>query len=150
MKKFLTLITMALSLSLAACAAPTGNNYSNEEARQLQTTRDAYVVSTKPVLIEQKASGLGAITGAIAGAAAGSSIGGGDGKKLGAILGGIGGGVLGNTLEQNQKREAGLEIVVMFEDDQKTAAIVQSATEEFIPGQKVRVVTLRGVSRVTK
>lgn len=149
MKQILIPVFAALTLVLSACASP-GNNYSSGEVRKLQTSRDAYVVSTKPVLIEKKSSGIGAIVGAITGAAAGSKIGGGDGKKLGAVLGGIGGGVLGNEAEQSQNREAGLEIIVMFEDDQKTAAIVQSATDEFIPGQKVRVVSLNGVTRVTR
>ena len=58
------------------------------------------------------------------------------------------GGVAGNTIENRMTEKAGLEITVRLESGE-LRAIVQEADLEFTPGQRVRLVTSGGITRVT-
>jgi outer membrane lipoprotein SlyB len=77
----------------------------------------------------------------------GNSIGHGDGRGIATILGAVGGGVAGNAIEHNATAQSGTEIVVRL-DSGASIAVVQGASEQFETGQRVRVLTGRGGSRV--
>jgi outer membrane lipoprotein SlyB len=94
-------------------------------------------------------SGLGAVGGGALGALAGSSIGGGRGSVATGIIGGIGGAVAGNAIENSVAMRDGLEITVRL-DNGDLRAITQTATgESFRAGDRVRILSSGGVSRVT-
>jgi outer membrane lipoprotein SlyB len=94
-------------------------------------------------------SGLGAIGGGALGGVAGSTIGGGTGSIITGIIGGIAGAVAGNAIENRTAISDGLEITVRL-DNGDMRAITQTATGEvFQAGERVRLLSSGGVTRVT-
>ena len=80
---------------------------------------------------------------------AGSALGGGRGSILTGIVGGIAGAVAGNAVENGVATQNGLEITVRL-DNGDMRAITQTATGEvFQAGERVRLLSSGGVTRVT-
>lgn len=150
-KKFL-LATSILTLAtiVAGCATPTssGRVYSSGQARQEQTVRMAVVESVREVTLDGSQGPVGTIAGGAIGGIAGSNVGGGRGSTVGSILGAVAGGVAGNVIERNVTRKKGLEITVRL-DNNELRAITQEADEEFRPGERVRLLSGGGVTRVS-
>jgi outer membrane lipoprotein SlyB len=122
--------------------------YSRHETGREQTVRFATVDSVRKVLIQGSQSGIGAAAGGIVGGVAGSTVGQGRGSTVGAVLGGVAGGVAGNVIEGGATRKDALEITVRL-DSGELRAIVQEADLDLRPGQRVRLVTSGGITRVT-
>ena len=146
---------LAMAGALLACAlvsgcasTSSGSTYSGGQARQEQTVRMGVVESVRQVNIEGSKSGVGAVAGGVAGGVAGSNIGGGKGSTIGSILGAVVGGVAGNAVEQGVTKKPGLEITVKL-DNGELRAITQEADETFRPGERVRLLSGSGVTRVT-
>ena len=104
--------------------------------------------SVRPVKIEGTRSGIGAAAGGVSGGVAGSTVGHGKGSTIAGVLGAVGGGIAGKAIEEGTTRRNGVEITVRLESGE-LRAIVQEDTEKFVTGQKVRLVTLNGVTRVS-
>ena len=64
------------------------------------------------------------------------------------ILGAVGGAVAGHAIEENVSKKAGLEITVKF-DNGSMSAITQEADEQFHVGDRVRVLSGGGKTRVS-
>jgi len=147
MKNYRLLVAAILALMLAACASQSGSSYSRTQTRSEQTVRLGVVESVRNVTIEGTQSGVGAVAGAAVGGLGGSNIGGGKGSTVGAVLGAVLGGVAGNAIEGSTTKKAGLEITVKLDNGQLTA-ITQEADEQFRPGERVRVLSGGGATRV--
>jgi outer membrane lipoprotein SlyB len=140
---------LAASAILSGCAATSsGSVYSSGETRKEQTVRMGVVESVRQVNIEGSKSGIGAVTGGVVGGVAGSNVGGGKGAAIGTILGAVAGGVAGNMVEQGVTKKQGLEITVKL-DNGELRAITQEADDAFRPGERVRLLTGSGVTRVS-
>jgi outer membrane lipoprotein SlyB len=152
--KFFARITIAgvvaVSAFIAGCASTTsGSVYSSGQAGREQTVRMGVVESVRQVTIEGSKSGVGTIAGGAIGGVAGSNIGGGNrGSAVGTILGVVAGGLAGNAIEQGTTKKQGLEITVKL-DNGELRAITQDADESFRPGERVRLLSGNGVTRVT-
>jgi outer membrane lipoprotein SlyB len=144
-----TILAAALVIALAGCIThESGNVYSKHEAGREQTVRMATVDSVRKVMLEGSQSGLGAAAGGAVGGIAGSQAGHGAGSSVAAVLGGVAGGVAGNVLEHKATSHDALEITVRL-DSGEMRAIVQEADQQFTPGQRVRLLSSGGVTRVT-
>jgi outer membrane lipoprotein SlyB len=144
-----TILAAALAMGLAGCIThESANVYSKHEAGREQTVRMATVDSVRKVMLEGSQSGLGAAAGGAVGGIAGSQVGHGAGSSVGAVLGGVAGGVAGNVLENKATQHPALEITVKL-DSGEMRAIVQEADQQFAPGQRVRLLSSGGVTRVT-
>jgi len=111
--------------------------------------RMGVVESVRQVTIEGSRSGVGTLAGGAVGGVAGSNIGGGSrGSAIGTILGAVAGGVAGNAIEQGTSQKPGLEITVKL-DNGELRAITQDADEVFRAGERVRLLSGGGVTRVT-
>ncbi len=142
-------IALAASAGLSGCASTSsGSVYSAEQARHEQTVRMGVVESVRQVTIEGSKSGVGAIAGGAVGGVAGSNVGGGKGSTIGTILGAVAGGVAGNAIEQGATKKQAVEITVKL-DNGELRAITQEADESFRPGERVRLLSGGGVTRVT-
>ena len=149
MKTTVVLSLLALSAVLAGCAtSKSGNVYSRDEALREQTVRLATVESVRPVTIQGTRSGIGAAAGGVVGGVAGSGVGHGKGSTIAGVLGAVGGGVAGQALEEGTTRRAGVEITVRLESGE-LRAIVQEENDKIVAGQKVRLLTSGGVTRVS-
>ena len=75
-------------------------------------------------------------------------MGSGKGHIVGAIAGAVLGGLAGNAIEENVTKKNALEITVKL-DSGRLLAITQAADEEFRVGDRVRVLSGGGVTRVS-
>lgn len=159
MNKVLTRSLFAAGVTAAVvlqgCTAIGGSNsasvYSGGQAQREQIVRMGTVESVRPVTIDTsngQPGVLGTLGGGAIGAVAGSSIGGGRGSIVTGILGGLAGAVAGQAIENTASKRAGLEITVRL-DNGELRAITQSADEPFRPGERVRLLSSGGVTRVT-
>ena len=152
MKKQIAVASMMVALlAMGGCASSlTGDTYSREDARRVQTVRMGTIESLRPVKIEGTKSVVGTGAGAIVGGVAGSAIGGGRGSAVAAVIGAVGGGLLGSAAEEGLTRTQGVEITVR-EDDGSMRAYVQAVdpNQIFRVGQRVRILSVNGESRVS-
>jgi outer membrane lipoprotein SlyB len=150
MHKPLAITLLAASLLLlTGCPAGLGSkDYSRDQTRTVQDVQIGIVESVRAVNIEGTKTAVGPATGAVAGGVAGSTVGGGKGSVVGATVGALLGGLGGAALEEAATRQPGLEITVRL-DSGKLIAITQAPDEEFKPGERVRVLSGGGTTRVT-
>lgn len=153
MRKSVLLIASftTMSLLLGGCASNlSGDSYSRDEARRVQTVRMGTIESLRPVKIEGTKTPIGGGAGAVVGGVAGSAIGGGRGSIVAAVIGAVAGGLAGSAAEEGLTRTQGVEITVR-EDDGSMRAYVQQVQENeiFRVGERVRIMTVNGTSRVT-
>ena len=142
-------VSAAAALVLAGCVSQkTGDVYSRDEALREQPVRSATVASVRPVKIEGTRTGVGAVAGGAVGGIAGSTVGTGKTSNVAAVVGAVGGGLAGQALEEGATRRNGVEITVRLENGEMRA-IVQDDSDKFFAGQKVRLLTYNGVTRVS-
>lgn len=145
---------IAASLAMSGCAynSSSADVYTASQAQREETVRMGTVDSVRAVKISSnngQPSGVGAIGGGALGAVAGSAIGGGRGSIVTGIIGGIAGLVAGNAIENGVAQRDGLEITVRL-DNGDMRAVTQSATGEiFRAGDRVRLLSSGGVTRIT-
>ncbi len=151
MKQLLRTSIAALSIiAVTGCASNlSGETYSREDARAQQRVEFGYVEYVRPVVIEGTDSKIGTATGAILGGIAGNTVGGGRGAAAATVAGAVVGGVVGSKTEEAATRAQGVEVTVKL-DSGKIIAIVQQAspTETFNVGERVRLMTVNGNTRV--
>jgi outer membrane lipoprotein SlyB len=144
------LLAAVAAVTLAGCASSkSGSVYSREDARREQTVRMGVVESVRSVSIEGTKSGIGAIAGGAAGGIGGSAVGSGRGAAVAAVAGAVAGGLLGAAAEEGLTRREGVEVTVRL-DNGELRAIVQEADEPFKPGDRVRLLSVNGQTRVGK
>ena len=147
MKNHRLIIIAIAARTLGACASQSGSSYERSQTRGEQSVRLGVVESVRNVTIEGTKSGVGAVAGAAVGGIGGSSVGGGKGSTAGAVVGAVLGGLAGNAIEESTTKQAGIEITVKLDNGQLTA-ITQAADEVFRPGERVRILSGSGVTRV--
>ena len=144
-----TILLLAGVLVLSGCiSSRSGEAYSRDQARHIQDVQTGVVEHVREIVIEGTQSGIGGAAGGVVGGAAGGEIGHGKGSSAGAVVGAVLGGVAGGAIEEATTRKKGYEITVKL-DGGRTVAIAQEAGEEFKVGERVRIVTGDGVSRVS-
>lgn len=146
----MALALIAGAMALQGCAPSlSGSAYSRGEARREMTVRMGTIESIRSVTIEGTKTPIGTVAGGAIGGVAGSNVGGGKGAIVGTILGAVVGGVAGSAVEEGVTRRQGQEITVRL-DNGEFRAIVQEADEALKPGQRVRLVSNGGTTRVTQ
>lgn len=153
MKRCGILLTVAcLSLGATGCMSTlTGESYSRDEARRVQTVEYGMVEYVRPVVIEGTKSGVGPATGAAVGGIAGSTVGHGRGSAAATVVGAVAGGVAGGLAEEAATRKQGVEITVRM-DSGRIISVVQevAGSTSFQAGDRVRVLTLGGTTRIAQ
>ena len=138
--------------ALAGCATQqrSASVYRAGETQREQIVRMATVESVRDVQIERGPTGVGTGAGAVIGGVAGSSIGQGRGSVIGAVAGAVAGGVIGQAIEGSTSLKPGLEITVKLENGELRAIVQEVDGQQFRAGDKVRLVTQGGVTRVMR
>ena len=150
MNRIFAIAFVAGTLLLAGCPAGLGgSDYSRSQARTVQEVQMGIVESVREVTLEGTKSPIGAGAGAIVGGVAGSTVGGGRGSVVGATVGAVLGGIGGAAAEEAVTRQKGVEITVKL-DSGRMIAVTQAADQEFRVGDRVRVLTVGGVTRVSQ
>jgi outer membrane lipoprotein SlyB len=145
----LTVLVGSLSV-LAACANDTASSsvYSYGQAQREQIVRTGTVEAVRGVTIQKdSSSGAGVIAGGALGGVAASTIGGGTGNILATIGGGLLGAMAGNAVENRVGQTQGQEITVRL-DNGETRVIAQAADVAIGVGQRVRLISGNGPTRV--
>jgi outer membrane lipoprotein SlyB len=138
------------AIVVAGCASSqSGSSYSRAQTRGEMTVRMGVVESVRHVTIEGSNTPVGTVAGGVIGGIAGSNIGGGRGSTVGSVLGAVAGGVAGSAIEERTTKKNGLEITVKLDGGQYLA-ITQEADEMFRPGERVRILSGQGVTRVSR
>jgi outer membrane lipoprotein SlyB len=145
-----TLASLAACTLLATGCAYTANTreYRAYDVGAEQTVRFGVVDSVREVQLNAPPTGVGAVSGSFIGSIAGSHVGGGSGQAVGAIAGALLGGILGQQVEHDANRRPGVEVTVLL-DSGRYIAVVQGAEEPFRAGDRVRVLSAPGSTRVT-
>lgn len=143
-------LALAGTLLVPGCAtnSSSGSVYSSGQTRNEQTVRFATVESVREVTIEGTRGPVGAVAGGAIGGVAGSNVGGGKGATIGSILGAVAGGVAGQAIERRATEKKGLEITVRLENGE-LRAITQESDETFRVGERVRLLSGGGTTRVS-
>lgn len=152
MHKLFLIGVMSSLVLLGGCASSlSGSAYERRQARTAQDVQMGMVEHVREVQIEGTKSGVGSSAGAVIGGAAGGNAGGGRGS-LGRVVGGVAGavigGVAGAATEEGVTRQRGLEITVKL-DSGRMLAVVQASDEDFRVGDRVRILSGSGTTRVT-
>ncbi len=137
---------------VAGCASPGlgGGNYNRAQVRGEQTVRFGVVESVRDVVIDARDTGTGTLAGAAIGGVAGSTLGGGHrANAVGAIAGAVVGGIVGSAVEKNANDRRGVEVTIRIEGG-KVIAVTQEKDEEFRVGDRVRILSGQGATRVTR
>ncbi len=147
--------TIGVALALAAlltgggCAFHAGSgDYRGYEVGAEQSVRFGVVETVRDVRINPPETGIGATSGFVVGSIAGSHLGRGNGEIVGAVAGAILGSIIGSRVEDQANQRAGIEVTVRL-DSGRYIAVVQEPDEPFRNGDRVRVVSGRGSTRVT-
>lgn len=145
------IVMLAAAFLLGGCASSrSGQVYSRDEARQVQTVENGTVESVKEVLIEGTKTPIGTAAGGVTGGVLGSTVGSGSGRTVATVLGALAGAAAGTAAEEGLTRKKGLEIIVK-KDSGETIVVVQEADVMFAPGDRVRIIySNTGAVRVSK
>jgi outer membrane lipoprotein SlyB len=143
--------TAAALLGLGGCAYPGygGADYRGYQTGTEQTVRFGVVESVRVVRIDAPQTGVGAASGAVLGGIAGSNVGGGSGAAAAAVAGALLGSIIGSHIEADANAGNGIEITVLL-DGGRYIAVVQAADETFRVGDRVRVLSGQGITRVAR
>lgn len=142
-------LLLATGAVLTGCAgSQSGSAYSRTQTRGEMLVRMGVVESVRLVIIEGTQSGVGTIAGGAIGGIAGSNVGQGRGSTVGSILGAVLGGVAGQAIEEKTSKKDGIEITIKLDTGQMIA-VTQEADEQFRTGERVRVLSGGGATRVS-
>lgn len=156
MKKCIVMI-LALSLGcapamLGGCAPRMGQaDYDSSSARTVHKVEYGTVKSYRVVHIEDDshvAEAVGTVGGGVAGGVLGSLIGGGSGRVVATVAGAAIGAAAGYGGAKALTGQDGLELTLAM-DDGREIVITQGTDMQFHQGQRVKVITGGGESRVT-
>ena len=142
------------SVMLAGCVSPGmgGGDYNRRQVRGEMNVRLGVVETVRDVSIDARGaeSGTSTLVGAGLGGIAGSTMGGGSrANAAGAIAGAVVGGLIGNAVEKRGNDRRGVEVTVRLEGG-KLVAVTQENDEDFRVGDRVRILSGQGVTRVTR
>ncbi|MES1998116.1 MAG: glycine zipper 2TM domain-containing protein [Pseudomonadota bacterium] len=144
------LFGLTLALGLGGCAGGLGSSdYSRNQTRSVQEVQTGVVTDVRLVKIEGTKTPIGTGAGAVVGGVAGSTLGSGKGSVVGAVVGAVAGGLAGSAIEEGATRQKGLEITVRLNSG-RTIAVTQAADEDIRVGDRVRVLSGGGTTRVTR
>jgi outer membrane lipoprotein SlyB len=151
-KRWMVVGAALAALSLAGCATQqrSASVYRAGEAQREQIVRMATVESVREVQIDRGQTGVGTGAGAVIGGVAGSGVGGGRGSVVGAVAGAVVGGIVGQAVENSSSLRPGLELTVRLDNGELRAIVQEADGQQFRPGDRVRLLTQGGVTRVTR
>ena len=143
---------LSIVLLLVACASgKSGDVYTRDQVRQVQTYKVGVIESVREVRIEGTKSQVGTAAGTIVGGIAGSGASQGKTGQVAGVIGAVVGGMVGAAAEEGYTREDGLEFAIALEDGSHISVVQEKSVndETFKVGEKVRVIESAGVTRVT-
>lgn len=152
LQRVMALGLVGLVVAAAGCASPGlgGGNYSRAQTRGEQSVRIGVIESVRDVVIDARDTGTGSLAGAALGGVAGSTLGQGNkASTAGAIAGAVVGSIVGAAIEKSNNDKKGVEVTIKL-DEGRLIAVTQEKDEDFRTGDRVRILSGNGVTRVSK
>jgi outer membrane lipoprotein SlyB len=135
-------------LYATGCANTSPNVYSRQETMRVAEVREGIVVGVRSVTIAgNEAPLVGAGVGAVVGGLAGNALS--NGRGAGTVLGVLAGGLGGAAIEHQATQQQGAEITVQLNSG-STVAVIQQAGQDIRVGDRVRLVSEDGRTRVQR
>lgn len=138
----ITIIALLVATTVTGCANSdvySGDVYTKDRAKQVQSVSYGTIMSTRSVKIQaDENSLLGTIGGAVVGGLLGSTIGGGTGRNIAAAGGAIAGAAAGKAAGDKLNQVDGVELEIKKENGE-AIVVVQKASPTFVPGARVRM-----------
>ena len=134
--------------SLAGCVVANPNSVSAYDAQRMSTVLDATVLSTRPVTLQGRDTGVGTVSGAVIGGIAGSNVGGPRTGGIVGIAGAVVGGLIGNAVERDATQRQAVEILLQLKNGDRRAVVQGVGGDVFAVGDPVILVTTGGRTRV--
>ena len=118
-----------------------GDTYSADQAKRVQTVTYGTVMSARPVTIQGGSDEniLGAAGGANLGGSLGSTVGGGTGQTLATAAGAIAGGVAGQNVQAAMNNTSGVELELKQDNGEIIVVVQKQGKTPFSVGQRVRI-----------
>lgn len=139
------LVLVLASIVVGGCASGTnGKESRRSQAQRIEEVEMGRVESVRDVLVADSRTYRGRGPSVIVGGGIGSGGRSGVGVSIGTVLGGWGGDAPGESVTY----KTGYEITVRL-DSGRVIAVTQITDESFRPGDRVRVLTGNGVTRVS-
>ena len=143
--------SIALALTLAACASSSPDVIQRGDAQRMSQVEDGVVLTVRNVVVDGSQSGIGAAVGGVTGAVAGYS---GSGVQREAqvlgLLVGVAGAAAGNAIERLATREDAVEVLVQLKNGERRAVVQAKGEQTLVPGDAVILVTTGGKVRIAK
>jgi outer membrane lipoprotein SlyB len=144
MLKPLSVLTLGVLMGLAGCANSdmySGDVYSANQAKSVQTVSYGTITATRPVKIQgdDTNSMLGTVAGGVLGGVLGNSVGGGTGRNIATVAGALGGAAAGKVASDKLSQTDGVELEIKKENGE-SIVVVQKADPAFVPGKRVKMI----------
>lgn len=148
MKRVITLAMIA-AFSVVGCASSdtlSGNVYTRDQAKKVQTVTYGTITSARVVKIQANAgqngttNAIGTLGGAVLGGLIGNTVGGGSGRSIATAAGAILGGSAGGQVENKVSQTSALEMEVRQDNGTTFIVVQKAAANEFYVGQPVRII----------
>ena len=143
MLKRMTLIALLAATTITGCANSdvySGDVYTKDRAKQVQTVSYGTIISTRPVKIQADENSLvGTIGGAVVGGLLGSTVGGGTGRDVAMVLGSIGGAVAGQAIQQRYDKPVQGQQIIVRTTSGVLVSISQPTNPNLRKGEKVYI-----------
>lgn len=143
-------ILAAVALGGCATQERSASIYKAGDAQREQTVRLATVEGVREVTLDRGQTGVGTGAGAVIGGVAGSGVGGGRGSVVGAVAGAVAGGIIGQAVENSSSKVPAVEITVRLDNGDLRAIVQEADGQQFKPGDRVRLLSQSGLTRVTR
>ena len=144
-------LSLLAAVTITGCASGLGGgDYERTEARRVMSVRMGVVERVRPVKLECTSSPIGTVAGAAVGGIAGSTVGGGKGANIAAVVGAVVGGLAGAAAEEGMTRKQGIEVTLKMDNGELLAIVQEDGGENFVPGERVRLLQDGRNTRVTR
>ena len=135
-------VVVLAGITLAGCTNTdtlSGDVYSANEAKQVQSVSYGTLVSVRPVKIQggDENNVIGAIGGAVLGGFLGNTVGGGTGRSLATAGGAVLGGVAGQGVQGAMNKTDGVELEIRKDDGNTILVVQKQAASRYSVGQRV-------------
>jgi len=142
MRRAALLLSLALALAWTWPAAA--------QSGVMQRLQYGVVVDAQPATVVKQGPRQGARVGSTVGAVAGYALADRGDRWLGALLGGVVGGAVGNGVEKKSRKKKGWSLIIRLDNGSEIGIDVPGKHQKFRPGDKVRLSTAGGQTRVTR
>ena len=150
-RQFVLVASVAALGTLAACQTPANPEVViRYDAQRMSSVQDATVLSTRPVTLQGRETGVGTVGGAVIGGIAGSNVGGPRTGGIVGIVGMIAGGLIGNAVERDASQQQAVEILLQLKNGDRRAVVQGVGSETFAVGDPVIMITTGGRTRVMR